>query len=356
MSPRELRSTGKRRLRPFWYLRRRPDEVQAEVDEELGVHLELRIAELVAKGLSSDAARASALRQFGDFEYTRRYCRNQDERKEAGMRWNLLIDELVQDLRNGLRQFARNPGFTAVAVVTLALGIGANTALFSIFNSLILRSLPVRDPGSLALFDNGSWTYPIWGQIRAVETELFDGAFAWSAQRFDLSTSGQTEVVDGAYVSGEFFAVLGLSAIRGRMLTPDDDGGAAPDGPVAVISHRLWRQRFAGANDIVGRQLTVQRMPFTIVGVMPPGFFGPDVGRFTDVMLPFAAEPLVRRQESRLKAVASRWLQIMVRLKPGQSPEQASAALRSLQPPIVQAWTRNPVPLTFVSAATGNSS
>ncbi len=170
------------------------------------------------------------VRRFGSsviLEYTRRYCRNQDERKEAGMRWNLLIDELAQDLRNGFRQIARNPGFTAIAVVTLALGIGANTALFSIFNSLILRPLPVRDPGSLALLANGSWSYPIWDQIRARETELFDGAFAWSGQRFDLSTSGQTEVVDGAYVSGRFFAVLGVTAIRGRMLTPDDDGGAS---------------------------------------------------------------------------------------------------------------------------------
>src|SRR5262249_34462827 len=151
--------------------------------------------------------------------------------------------------------------------------------------------------------------------------------------RFDLSTSGRTEVVDGAYVSGRFFAVLGVPAVRGRMLTPDDDGGAAPDGPVAAISYRLWRQRFAGADDVVGRRLTVQRVPFTIVGVMPPGFFGLDVGRNADVMLPFAAERLIRGQESRLAAPNSRWLQIMVRVKSGQTLEQASAALRGLQPP-----------------------
>ena len=272
------------------------------------------------------------------------------------MRWNLLVDELAQDLRNGFRQFARNPGFTAIAVVTLALGIGANTALFSIFNSLILRPLPVRDPGSLALLTNGSWSYPIWDQIRARETELFDGAFAWSDQRFDLSTGGQTEVVDGAYVSGRFFAVLGVTAIRGRMLRPRRRRRSRQTAPSPSISHRLWRQRFAGADDIVGRQLTVQRMPFTIVGVMPPGFFGPDVGRITDVMVPFAAEPLIQGPESRLTGATSRWLQIMVRLKSGQSLEQASAALRSLQPPIVQSWTRTPEPLTFASAATGNSS
>jgi putative ABC transport system permease protein len=272
------------------------------------------------------------------------------------MRWNLLMDELADDLRNGLRQIARNPGFAAVVVLTLALGIGANAALFSIFNSLILRPLPVRDPGSLALLADGSWSYPIWSEISTRETELFDGTFAWSAQRFDLSAGGQTEPVDGAYVSGRLFEVLGVTGIRGRMLTPADDGGAAPDGPVAVISHRLWRQRFAGAHDVVGRQLTVQRLPFTVLGVMPPGFFGPDVGRMTDVMLPFAAEPLIRGPESRLAAKSSWWLQIMVRLKPGQTLEQANAALRVLQAQITEGASRQLQPFTLVAAATGNSS
>ena len=140
------------------------------------------------------------------------------------------------------------------------------------------------------------------------------------------------------------------------MLTPADDGGASPDGPVAVISHRLWQQRFAGAQDVVGRQLTVQRIPFTIVGVMPPGFFGPDVGRMTDVMLPFAAEPLIRGPESRLAAKSSWWLQIMVRLKPGQTLEQANAALRVLQAQITEGASRQLQPFTLVAAATGNSS
>jgi putative ABC transport system permease protein len=169
------------------------------------------------------------------------------------MRWNLLVDELAENLRNGFRQIARNPGFTAIAVLTLALGIGANTALFSIFNSLILRPLPVRDPGGLALLTDGSWSYPIWSEITARETGLFDGTLAWAAQRFDLSAGGQTDPVDGAYVSGRLFDVLGVTGIRGRMLSPADDSGAPPDAPVAVISHRLWRQRFAGAHDVVGR-------------------------------------------------------------------------------------------------------
>jgi len=348
------------RDRPFWYLRRKTDELQADVDEEFRVHLAMRVEELMSEGMSSEGARREALRQFGDLEYARRYCRDQDERKESAMRWNLLVDELAADLRYGLRQIARNPGFTAIAVLTLALGIGANTALFSIFNSLILRPLPVRDPDSLALLIDGSWSYPIWNEIRTRETELFHGTFAWSNQRFDLSAGGQTDPVDGAYVSGRFFDVLGVMAIRGRLLTPADDGAAsasrAADGPVAVISHRLWRQRFAGSEDIVGRQLTVQRIPFTIVGVMPPGFFGADVGRMTDVMLPFAAEPLIRGPESRLAAKGSWWLQIMARLKPGQSLEQANAAFRVIQVQITEGASRQIQPFTLMPAATGNSS
>ena len=348
------------RDRPFWYLRRKTDELQADVDEEFRVHLAMRVEELMSEGMSSEGARREALRQFGDLEYARRYCRDQDERKESAMRWNLLVDELAADLRYGLRQIARNPGFTAIAVLTLALGIGANTALFSIFNSLILRPLPVRDPDSLALLIDGSWSYPIWNEIRTRETELFHGTFAWSNQRFDLSAGGQTDPVDGAYVSGRFFDVLGVTAARGRLLTPADDGAASAsreaDGPVAVISHRLWRQRFAGSEDIVGRQLTVQRIPFTIVGVMPPGFFGADVGRMTDVMLPFAAEPLIRGPESRLAAKGSWWLQIMARLKPGQSLEQANAALRVIQVQITEGASRQIQPFTLMPAATGNSS
>jgi predicted permease len=374
MTPRTFPPTSRRRERGFRYLRRQADDVQADVDEELRVHLEMRVEELAAKGMSADAARSEALRQFGDLEFTRRYCRTQGERKEAAMRWDLVTDELTQDLRNAFRQITRNRGFAVIAVLTLALGIGANTALFSIFNSLVLRPLPVRDPGSLALLTGGSWSGPIWGEIRARETALFAGAFAWSAgESFDLSASGETEIVDGAYVSGRFFDVLGVTAIRGRMLTPADDSAAAPsfgtaqdvpspsrgaDGPVAVISHRLWRQRFAGADDVIGRQLTVQRRPFTIVGVMPPGFSGPDVGRVVDVMMPLATEAMIEGQESNLTDAGAYWLQIMVRLKPGQSLDQANAALRSVQPQVVETSTiarQRDEPLTLAPAATGRS-
>jgi predicted permease len=323
---------------------------EADLREEIDAHRALRQDALERDGLAPEDAGPASRRALGNVALA------VDDARDV---WtSRTLDSLRQDVRAAVRGLRKSPGFAVVAIGTLALGIGANTALFSIFSSLILRPLPVRDPGSLALLTNGSWSYPIWEEIRARETELFDGAFAWAPETFDLSPGGQSDPVDGAYVSGRLFELLGVTAIRGRMITPADDG-AAPDGPVAVISHRLWRQRFAGAGDVVGRQLTVQRVPITIVGVMPPGFFGPDVGLMTDVVLPFAVERLIAGHESRLASAGSSWLQIMVRLKPGQRLEQANAGLRTVQPQIVESATvsrQRSEPLTLASAATGNSS
>ena len=300
----------------------------ADLREEIETHRSLRQAALERDGLAPDAATYASRRALGNVTLAL-----EDSRDVWTAR---TIDSAWQDVRAAARGLRKSPGFTLVAVGTLALGIGANTALFSIFNSLILRPLPVRDPGSLALLTDGSWPYPLWEELKAREHDLFDGALAWSAQRFDLSEGGPTDFVDAAYVSGRFFDVLGVRAFRGRLLTPADDvGGAEPDGPVAVISHRFWRRHFDGADDVVGRRLSVQRVPFTVVGVMPPGFFGVDVGRMTDVMLPFAAEPLIRgREASRLPNLHSWWLEMVVRLKRGQSLEQANAVVRGVQPQI----------------------
>jgi predicted permease len=321
---------------------------EADLREEIEAHRALRQDALERDGLTPEDAAYASRRALGNVALA------VDDARDV---WAIrTVDSLSQDVRAALRGLRKSPGFAVVAIGTLALGIGANTALFSIFSSLILRPLPVRNPGSLALLTNGSWSYPIWEEIRARETDLCDGAFAWSSQSFDLSPGGHTDPVDGAYISGRLFDVLGVTATRGRMIAAADDSAGSPDGSVAVISHRLWRQRFAGASDVVGRRLTVQRVPFTIVGVMPPGFFGPDVGRVMDVMLPFAAEPLIRGEESRLASKGSWWLQIMVRLKPGHGIEEANAALRVAQPQITEGATRTLSPLTLAPAATGNSS
>src|SRR5262245_986289 len=245
---------------------------------------------------------------------------------------------LASAFRYSYRSLRATPLVSALAILSLALGIGANTALFSILNGLMLRPLPVREPGALVQLQGGSWTYPIWNEIKARETALFEGAFAWGSEQFDLAPGGETQLIDGAFVSGRFFDVLGVTAARGRLLIEEDDrpGGGA-NGPVAVISHRFWITHFGGAGDVVGRQVTLQRVPFTIVGVMPPGFTGPDIGRVSDVMIPFATEPLIRGKETTLEARSTWWLDIMARTKPGQTAEQATAALRAVQPQIREA-------------------
>jgi putative ABC transport system permease protein len=311
-------------LRRLLHLVRRARH-DAELAEEMESHRAHRQDAFEREGLDRDAAEHASRRAMGNVALA-----VEDTRDVWALR---AIDSARQDIRDSLRGLRRSPGFALAVVGTLALGIGANTALFSIFNSLILRPLPVHDPASLAMLTDGSWPYPVWEEIRARKNELFDGAFAWSAQRFDLSQGGRALPVDGAYVSGTFFDDLGVRAARGRLLTPADDG-AAPDGPVVVISHRFWREHFGGAEDIVGRRLTVQKASFTIVGVTPPGFFGVDVGRRTDVMIPFAAEPSIRGEESWLKRPSTWWLEIMVRLERGQSVDQATAVLRGIQPQI----------------------
>ena len=243
----------------------------------------------------------------------------------------------MRDLRDAFRSLSATPVVTVVAVLSLALGIGANTAIFSILDSLILRTLPVKAPQQLALLDRGSWTNPIWEAIRDRQ-QPFDGAMAWSNTRFNLAPGGQTEMVDGIWASGAFFDVLGTPAILGRTFTPADDRrGGGPDGPVAVISYNFWQRRFGGSADAIGKPLTVERVTYTIVGVTPPDFFGTEVGRTFDVAIPLGTEPLVRGRESSLDRRSTWWLGIMFRLKPGQRVDAATAALRGLQPQIREA-------------------
>ena len=274
----------------------------------------------------------------------------------------------VTDWRDAWRALRATPIVTGIAVLSLALGIGATTALFSILNSLIFKTLPVRDPGQLVVVDDGSWTNPIWEQIRVRDHQLFDGAFAWSGQNFDLSEHGETDDVAGAYASGAMFDVLGLRPEAGRLLTPaDDDRSGGSNGPVAVVSETFWRDRYGRSTDVIGRRLTVNRVPFTIVGVMPAGFFGPDVGRRADVIVPIADRAVIDGNAASLDGRSNWWLEIMARLKPGQTIAQATAALDGVRPQIraatlPQDWTAKMLAnylaaksLAFVPAANGES-
>lgn len=342
------------------------DRAERLLDDELQAFVDMAAADKQRENLSAAEARRLALIELGGVEQVK-------ERVRSG-RQGAILDDVGRDVRFAFRLFARQPTFALVIIVTLALGIGANTAIFSIIDSLLLRTLPVKDPVRLArLMDSPpsgqtTWTFPIWQEIER-RADPFDGALAWSQfdARFNLTAGGEAQYANGVWASASSFDVLGITPAAGRFFVPSDDTrGGGPGGPVVVISHAFWQRHFGGAPDVIGRTLTLERVPLTIVGVTPPGFFGLNVGRSFDVVLPLGAEPLIRGAESRLDRRTSWWLPIFVRLKPGQSLEQASAAMQMLQPGIRES-TLPPAgpgvrvdrylssPFRFISAATGIS-
>jgi putative ABC transport system permease protein len=322
----------------------RPSSVDRALDDEAAFHLECRINELVAAGLSPEQAEAQARRAFGN----RLHIREQS-RDVKLLPWLAgCLQDTVQDLRVAVRVLRAAPIVTGIAILSLALGIGANTAIFSLVNSLLLRTLPVPEPERLVVMstdastsrrNTNAWNYGLWEEIRWRAPQMFDGAVAWSAtgsqDRLNLSTAGgEVQPIDGAYVSGEFFTTLGVPALLGRTFTSADDvPGGGPDGPVAVISYGMWQRRFGGDAAVVGTSLIIDRIPFTIIGVTPPEFFGAEVGRSFDVAVPLNAQGLIHGKDSAIDGGLA-WLYIMVRLKPGQSAEAATSLLRSVQPQI----------------------
>ena len=191
-----------------------PPPPEGELDAELSFHFAETVDALVARGWSEADARAEAGRRFGSWREHHRQLASIDRT----IRWRNRMRALFSvDLRDAVRSLRSTPVLTAVAIASLALGIGANTALFSIVNGLMLRPLPARDPGRLVLLDDSSWTNPIWEQIRDRHSDLSNGALAWSNETFDLSTSGETEPIDGIYASGRLFEVLGVGPVLGRV-------------------------------------------------------------------------------------------------------------------------------------------
>ena len=249
------------------------------------------------------------------------------------------LDEIGLDLRYGARLLVRAPAFALTAVLTLTLGIGATTAIFSVVNSVVFRPLPVSEPDRLAILGDTlreelSLSYPAWEQIRN-RRELFDGVLASSAERLNLASGGEAQFVEGLFVSGEFFSVLGVQPALGRTLRPEDDRrGGGPDGPVAVISHDFWQRRFGGSSGVLGQSLNLDSVAFRIVGVTAPGFFGTDLGQRFDVAVPLGSEPVMRGVDSSVDMPTRNWLTILVRLPGDQTPEAGTAILRGIQPQI----------------------
>src|SRR5262245_38347571 len=251
----------------------------------------------------------------------------------------------MTDLRDALRALRATPIVSAVAILSLALGIGANTAIFSLVNALMLRSLPVQEPERLVQVMLGatrvSWTNPLWEQVRDRDRQLFDGAFAYSHQRFNLARGGEARLVWGVMASGAYFDVLGVRPVLGRTFTRANDirtGDGTDARQVAVISYGFWQRHFGGAGDVLGKPLELDRVPFTIIGVVDPAFTGVDHGTSDEIFIPLAAEPLMRgANESAMDQRSWWWLRVMARLKPGDTMDRATAALRGVQPQIREA-------------------
>jgi predicted permease len=318
-------------------------QLDRELDEEIRRHLEQKTQECLEAGLSPEEARYAARRGFGNITLWKEVSREM---------WRLgSLETLWQDVRYGARMLARTPGFAAVAVMSLALGIGANAAIFTLIDTVLLRFLPVREPDRLALVQ-GRVSYPRFAQYRD-RNEVFFGLFgAASLDRIRVDGS-ESDMAAGRLVSGNYFQVLGVNAYLGRTLTPDDD--RVPGGhSVAVISYGYWQRRFAGAPGVVGRSVRLgsgslssgvgtsgfesgaSKIPaaegasFTIIGVTPPGFFGETVGQYPDLWLPMMMQGEMMPGRPWLTRKTANWVQLMGRLKPGVSPEQAGAAMTVL--------------------------
>ena len=262
------------------------------------------------------------------------------------------MNALWQDLRYGLQMLVKHPAFTAVAVLTIGLGVGANTALFSVVDAVLLKKLPVKDPDRLVLlkaswdrekFGPGSFngsnrrdpatgltvgtSFPMQTLTRLrQEQEVLSDVFAFASVDMNLNAGGQAEVVAGQVVSENYYSALGVPAYVGRTINEADDNAGVT--PVAVLSHRFWTTRFASDPSVVGKQVNINNVAFTIAGVTPPGFSGTsDVGTSQDVSVPLAWEPQITGERSYLKGAGIWWLRLMGRLKPGVTMEQAQTAL-----------------------------
>ncbi|HEX8161830.1 MAG TPA: ABC transporter permease [Pyrinomonadaceae bacterium] len=261
---------------------------------------------------------------------------------------------LWQDLRYGARVLAKAPGSTAVAVVSLALGIGANTALFSVVDAVLLKKLPVKEPDRLVLFQSAantnfspggytgntnldasgrrvrtSFPFQTYAMFRAQKPDALSDVFAYGGVTLNVNAGGRVDVARGQAVSGNYFAGLGVGTTVGRTLTDEDDKASAA--PAAVLSHRYWQRRFGGDPAVVGAPINLNGVAFTVVGVAPPGFDGTmQVGTSFDVAIPLAWEPQVSAERSRMARGGIWWLRVMGRLKPGATPEQAQASLGGL--------------------------
>jgi macrolide transport system ATP-binding/permease protein len=327
----------------------RGERMEHDLDRELRYHVERRVTDFIASGLSEPEARRQAALEFGSVAEVR-------EEVQDTWIWRWLRD-LLHDLRYATRVLRGSPGFTAAAALSLALGIGASTAIFSFMDALLLRSLPVSDPQSLVRlawrtrqdevhgmnrhddsyldgktgFVGGFFSYPAFELFRR-NAGVFSSVMGYQgAGDLNLSVAGQAEIAKTEYVAGDYFRGLGVAPASGRLIAPNDDIAGAPH--VAVISFALSEKRFGGASNAAGQQILLNNLPFTVIGVAPPEFFGVDPAIAPNAYVPIHTQGLWEPND-RTWATGRRfidpdfdWVDIMARLRPGITSAQAQAVL-----------------------------
>jgi putative ABC transport system permease protein len=297
---------------------RRDDDLNEEIRQRL------RMA-------AQDRGRQAAQREFGNVALIKEVTREM-------WGWTRL-ERFAQDLRYACRCMRRSPAFTLTAVLSLALGIGANTAIFTLIDALLLRSLPVHDPQRLVQLiayqygkPSESFSYPVVRAL-AYQKNLFSALVGFSGTRFNIGSAGSVERAPGAWVSGEYYQTLGLQPILGRLIAPADDTPGAP--PVCVITDDYWKRQFAGDPHVAGRTILIESLPVTVVGVSPPGFSGANVGEVADITLPLSANTQLFPEMTGRLSAGPQWLRILARPRPGISLAQVKARLQVIWPQLV---------------------
>jgi predicted permease len=326
--------------------------MEAEMDQELRSHFEKNVEKLLAAGLPREEAMRRVRLEFGGHEQLQEECRD-----ARGVNF---IETLIRDVRFGFRAMKRSPGLTLVAVLSLALGIGANTAMFSLLDALLLKSLPVEEPSKLVLFGAGRWggsqdalpdrswelfSYPFYREI-SKQNAVYAGVTAIHSIEFSTHggvDGGSPELLKADLVSGTFFSVLGVKPVLGRVLDEADDQTPGA-GPVAVASYSWWKQRFGNNPSILGKTFRFESTVYTIVGVAPPGFFGTSVGQAPDLWIPLSMEKEISPGWNGLNDKFFQSLYILARRKPGVTVEQASADTNLLFKQILRSEYVSPQP------------
>lgn len=300
---------------------RHPDRSEAELDEEVRSYFDVMAERLTSRGLTREEAERAARLEFDGPDRVKENVREARVGAEIETAW--------RDFRYALRALRKNPGFAMAAVLSLGLGLGANTAIFTLVNTVMLKSLPVKDADRLFFIDSSGGKdrgnappYPCYERLRD-SNHYFSGMAAFSGERFKVTIDGEPEQINGQYASGSYFDVMGVGAMMGRVMSPEDDsrfGAGGPQGAVAVISHGLWKRRFGGEPSVIGKSVQVGETRAIIVGVTPPGFTGLEPGFPSDITVPIALNPGVRSK-------SMWWFGAVGRLKDGASPEQARSEL-----------------------------